>query len=565
MSASATLAPPDCANCPYNSPTKRPVIGALPDPTQTDGVLVGEGPGDNEVREQRPFVGATGIELDGALTKAGLARSRLAVLNAMACPPPKGEKDERRMAKARQCCAPLFKSQLAPYVNRPILAMGKHAWAAVIAPGKLPKGGISDGRGFVRPHGTSHLIATWHPTFAFFRAPGEMGAFLNDLNKFARAVKGTLRPGPTKLIPDAGVEDLKALLDEDLPISSDIECAPRSAVEPWTIKNPLTAQLRCIGFGNVNWGLSIDWDSCGPFVRGFVAQVLRDRPGMIWQNGAWYDHRNLIAQDIMVHPDWEDTRDARRALSATSPLNLGYMSTIYDDPGPWKQNEEGDAKGLVATNNLKELQIYNAEDCVRQVRVWEGITSEPSWRTPRVQRLYQVHRNLSIIAAEMHTSGFWVHQENRAKLSSDLKAMHEARCKTVIEAVGSADFRANAHGMRSLIYKRYAKPGQRSFNLPDPINPAMWTEKGTIKVDQGSLLTLITSPECPPELKQIVDLYWQADAVRQAASTYVDSELVAHAIGDDGRLRPGWNSAGTDTGRPSCSEPNILNLGEEKE
>ena len=48
-------------------------------------VLVGEGPGDNEDKQGRPFVGKAGQMLDKALNDAGLQRSQVYIMNTVKC------------------------------------------------------------------------------------------------------------------------------------------------------------------------------------------------------------------------------------------------------------------------------------------------------------------------------------------------------------------------------------------------------------------------------------------------------------------------------------------------
>jgi DNA polymerase-1 len=81
----------------------------------------------------------------------------------------------------------------------------------------------------------------------------------------------------------------------------------------------------------------------------------------------------------------------------------------------------------------------------------------------------------------------------------------------------------------------------------------------SISVDENSLLLLMVSGQCPDELVPIIEAWWdyQGEAKRRG---FLASELLDQAIGTDGRLRAGWNSCGTDTGRFSCSAPNIMNI-----
>jgi DNA polymerase-1 len=81
----------------------------------------------------------------------------------------------------------------------------------------------------------------------------------------------------------------------------------------------------------------------------------------------------------------------------------------------------------------------------------------------------------------------------------------------------------------------------------------------TISVDEPSLLQLIVGGACPTSLLPIIEAYWELQGEKKRLG-YIKSELFDQALGPDGRLRPGWNSCGTDTGRFSCSEPNVMNI-----
>jgi DNA polymerase-1 len=91
----------------------------------------------------------------------------------------------------------------------------------------------------------------------------------------------------------------------------------------------------------------------------------------------------------------------------------------------------------------------------------------------------------------------------------------------------------------------------------------MYTDEETMdtcSVDEDSLTLLLIDPGTPKDLKAIIKLWWDLQAVKKQRSTFVASKLVRQAIGEDWYLRPGWNSCGTDTYRFSCSEPNVLNI-----
>lgn len=218
---------------------------------------------------------------------------------------------------------------------------------------------------------------------------------------------------------------------------------------------------------------------------------------------------------------------------------------------------------------LLELLRYNGLDTVVTARSLNEMIAEPEWNTPRVQRLWEVHVRLAKIAARMHDRGFTVNATERARLSHTLQQMHEERKAKLLSAVADPEFGATPDDMRALVYKRHAIVGRRSFNLEDPpeYKKEMWTDDQFNKcaVSKPALLQLYVDIGKPKELRDIIRLYWECHAPRKARSTYVDGESVIHAIGSDGRLRPNWNSCGTETMRWACSSPNLMNLSEAKD
>lgn len=558
-----------CEVCPFavDGKPNKPVMGE--GPIHPMGVLVGEGPGAEEEAVGRPFVGPTGRKLDDSLLANGIWRNKLFVVNATACRPP-ANKTEPMMREAVEACRPAFTAQIQLHLDakRAFIVMGRWAWHAFA--GEVPKGGVEDGRGFIRKHPSgSTYLATYHPTFAFFRAPGVWGSFEVDLGKFKRAMTGGLLPRPERIVTNATWREVQKLAREPYLFSCDIETAPETLETPWTGKQPTRARLRTIGFGNPFWGLSLRWETASDRTREAVAKLLRNkRRTILWQNGFWFDHPVLKRHGLEVKAKAEDTRDARRAISATSKLDLGFLATTYDDPPIWW------SEGLVtrmprSEEEWNDLQVYNAVDCVEDARVWGGqfpwvgITGEAEWKTERVQNIYAHNKRLSQIAAKMHGRGIEVNQFNKWVLDVGLQEEFSIRVKALREAVGIPMFEMNPDHLRAILFKRHETENLKRFSLPDPFEEEAYTETNKISVGQGQLLMLVQNPAVPDEAKNIIELWWRANAPRKARSTYVTSKLVSESTGVDGRLRAGWNCHGADT-RWSCSEPNLQNISVEK-
>lgn len=405
---------------------------------------------------------------------------------------------------------------------------------------------------------------------AFFGLPREKGTFFADLSRFGRMLKGTLGPDLLNAKPNGTIEDFARIVRESGgTVSVDIETGASSESEPWTGKDPTRARLKTIAVGHAGGGVSCHWDSCGHSVRSAVASLLAD-PLLrkIFHNGPWFDLRVLARVGLPV-VNWEDTRDLRRAASSTSRLSLRYLGSLFCDISNWKDDDDSESKGLAFTTDLTKLQEYNAKDTIVTQRVWNGLVRDSGVpKAPgrivaddRVQTLYDLHKGLSVLCGKMHTRGIYVHKEWRAFMHYCLTQSIAEAEETLRAAVGQADFPCTDHGMRALIYKRHKRDGVRCFELPDPYDKKMYTNehRETISVDEPSLLLLLVSGACPPELVPIIEAWWDLQSEKKRLG-YIKSELFDQAIGLDGRLRPGWNSCGTDTGRFSCSEPNVMNI-----
>ena len=80
----------DCRRCPLSSGRKTIVFGEGSPEARL--MFVGEGPGADEDREGRPFVGRAGQLLNRMINAMGLDRSQVYIANVVKCRPP-GNRD----------------------------------------------------------------------------------------------------------------------------------------------------------------------------------------------------------------------------------------------------------------------------------------------------------------------------------------------------------------------------------------------------------------------------------------------------------------------------------------
>jgi uracil-DNA glycosylase family 4 len=152
----------DCTRCRLHTTRTRAVPGEG-DPS-TEVVFIGEGPGQNEDREGRPFVGRAGGLLVNLLAHIGWTRDDVFITNIVKCRPP-GNRDPE--PDEVETCAPYLRRQLEVLDPAMIVTLGRHSMGRF-----MPGARISQAHGTVRPAdpstgaGDATVFAMYHPAAA---------------------------------------------------------------------------------------------------------------------------------------------------------------------------------------------------------------------------------------------------------------------------------------------------------------------------------------------------------------------------------------------------------------
>ena len=151
-----------CRRCPLAAGRTLAVPGEG-DP-DTEVVLVGEGPGYNEDRQGRPFVGRAGELLVRLLGTLGWRREEVFITNVVKCRPPDNRDPEPAEVAA---CAPYLRRQLEILDPALVVTLGRHSMARF-----MPGARISAAHGTMTPveasTGVSDALvyALYHPAAA---------------------------------------------------------------------------------------------------------------------------------------------------------------------------------------------------------------------------------------------------------------------------------------------------------------------------------------------------------------------------------------------------------------
>lgn len=144
--------------------------------------LVGEAPGRAEDREGRPFRGAAGRILWGALQEAGIPRRRVFVTNVVRCRP-RGNRKPRAAEMA--ACHPYLTRQIGIVRPRVIVALGQTALRDLAGAGVA----LSEARGTWAGWNGTPILATYHPAAVLYNRR-LLPTLVADLRKARRRAEG---------------------------------------------------------------------------------------------------------------------------------------------------------------------------------------------------------------------------------------------------------------------------------------------------------------------------------------------------------------------------------------
>jgi DNA polymerase len=163
----------DCTRCRLHAGRARAVPGE--GSADTEVVFVGEGPGEQEDRQGRPFVGASGQLLTELIESLGWRRPDVYITNVVKCRPP-GNRDPQPDEIA--ACAPFLRRQLEALDPAIVVTVGKHSLNA-----------FRPGERIGRVHGTTApadpetgatnalVFASYHPAFALYQGSNRATLF----------------------------------------------------------------------------------------------------------------------------------------------------------------------------------------------------------------------------------------------------------------------------------------------------------------------------------------------------------------------------------------------------
>ncbi len=145
-----------CSDCQLAQGRTLAVPGEGPE--TADLMFIGEGPGYNEDKQGRPFVGAAGQFLEQLLASIGLTREQVFITNMVKCRPPNNRDPYPGEVSA---CSKYLERQIQLVSPKVVVTLGRHSLSKF-----LPGETISKARGKKRRLGSFILYPMYHPAAA---------------------------------------------------------------------------------------------------------------------------------------------------------------------------------------------------------------------------------------------------------------------------------------------------------------------------------------------------------------------------------------------------------------
>ncbi|MDZ7726854.1 MAG: uracil-DNA glycosylase [Dehalococcoidia bacterium] len=131
-------------------------------PLDAELMFIGEGPGMNEDRQGRPFVGQAGNFLEELLAEAGYRRDEVYICNVLKCRPPNNRDP---MPDEIEACRAFLDEQIALVDPAVVVSLGRYSMSRF-----FPKAKVSRVHGQCRDIGDRLFVPMYHPAAALHQA-----------------------------------------------------------------------------------------------------------------------------------------------------------------------------------------------------------------------------------------------------------------------------------------------------------------------------------------------------------------------------------------------------------
>jgi len=526
-------------------------------------IMVGDTPGEHEIREGRPFVGPAGNMLMGMLKSSNIRRNDVHMTLVMLCRPPDNdlgrflevlrrqnrEIDKRNKVKVKdakksgidpdtleleatiptpmQCCSPRLQAEVKEYTN--VIPVGSVAVKQLVGRNAgifELRGGPIDAERDGRP---LKMLPTLSPSFVMHNQRWSH-VLKSDLARAFRFFRGEMNWTPPKITFNPPAAELQAFIDRNPILSCDVETDDIEC---------LTANMRCIALGTDREVMVIGTRPIGAVPDKYLRPDEAARRQRFWgfypdnelhqvlavlrrwlvdpskvkvgHNFGYYDYLCLEQQVGVRATPVVDTMLVHRLVESELPHSLGFVGSIYTDAPSWKTDREGNKKSTQSETD-QDLHIYCAYDVSITHAVLKPMLSQIQLR--QQQEVMACDHRLQYVCSGMHRVGMYVDQEVRAKYETEYIAKRTAHLQKVHEIVGRPLNPGSTQQLRRLLFSEWGLEP----NIEDKLRFTKGGDPSTSDAVIRACLTIPTLEENQRVLLEQVRYYRKA---QKMLGTYI--------------------------------------------
>jgi len=607
------LVEPDCTYCPL----QRSIIVPPEGDDQAKIAIVGEGPGHNEEREKRPFIGDSGQMLNWLLKRSSIDRKKLWISNAALCKPRSRIIDpsrDYRITKKQameestlEWCRPRALAELAQVKPKVIIAAGAMAMRALTGAEGILKyhgatipidlKGLAAGRDAfdLSESNTTYVLPTFHPAHLLRGETRKIQAVVDVYNKAKRiSVEGPRPQGEFLLVSphnprgvDVVISELEFIVDELIRIGADIAVDVEA-----TNEKAVDTTLTVVGFGSalLNLGVAVNVIAWDRIDQRYVACWTPSQWNRIYAAlnkilsstlTKWYWNLNFDVTVLQRHFDLSgphaDGIHWHWLIQPDLPHSLGFACQQYLDipawkAGFWKRQESGEG-----TN--RDLLIYNAQDSLYTMQVVEEL--KPRVYERRNGHLVEHQLRVAALARKAYITGIPCDLQVLEAKREECTRERDARLNII-----RAEVHGNEQALNEFVHHRRCRDAKisaekRGVGYKEPKRWVIEADEFNVNSPHQMVWLLYHHYKLPIEQRtpggkprhsyKAVLNYIKGHPGSELFKAYTEyseyeaplrkfNEFEAARDVSTGRIHPPWNVTGQAGTRWRSSDPNMQNL-----
>lgn len=520
--AHETARNPECRECNLYQGVRSVCIPHR-GPLNSEILFVGEAPGVTEDEECSPFTGMSGQFLDACLQDAGVAKA--CFRNVVNCRPPANRKPTNKEVKA---CLPYLLATIKKMRNlKVIVALGNTPMRALTG-----KSGITRWVGTPLPSKyTDHAVyPVFHPAYILRRRELK-DRFISLLAGIKSLLTGVDDDFVHIVTGNQDASVVRRFARYKSPVAFDFET---------TGLDPRTNSVLCISFYGGR-GRPVSVSVATPEVQQSIREFLQSPVPKVVHNvafeAAWAEEHYGVPLASVVG----DTMLLAKRDRSYRPANLGTVSaTFVPEVSGFKiDSQQALQQGeLWSELDPHVLQTRNAVDAYATYRIYKKLEKKLG---PEVM---EIHRTVDIPAAitiaRVKDRGLAIDMDKLLRLE-EREEKRADRAAKAARLVG--------------IHASLSSPTQLAKNFEElGLDTGMRTGTGQMSTSEAALLRL---KEWYPHTSKWVDPILEYRSAKKFNGTYVKG-FAKHVY--NGVVRADLRAFATQSWRPACSNPNLLNL-----